>query len=78
MFSCHGEGVYICDNLAPPPIQVHEDKQNNTALHIAARHGHDSVTNTLACNGANLMRRRAGGMLPGVVGKWGDEWGKHL
>ena len=41
-----------------------EDKQQNTALHIAARHGHASVTKTLACNAANLMRRGAGGMLP--------------
>ena len=41
-----------------------EDKQKNTALHIAARHGHASVTKTLACNGANLMRRGARGMLP--------------
>jgi ankyrin repeat protein len=41
-----------------------EDKQKNTALHIAARHGHASVTKTLACNGAHLMRRGAGGMLP--------------
>ncbi len=41
-----------------------EDKQKNTALHIAARHGHASVTKTLACNGANLMRKGAGGMLP--------------
>ena len=40
------------------------DKHGNTALHIAARHGHDSVTKTLVSNGANLTRRGAGGMLP--------------
>lgn len=54
---------------APPPspagarVDV-EDKERNTALHIAARHGHASVTKTLACNGANLMKRGSGGMLP--------------
>ena len=41
-----------------------QDKQGNTALHIAARHGHASVTKTLASNGANLLKRGAGGMLP--------------
>lgn len=41
-----------------------QDKQSNTALHIAARHGHASVTKTLASNGANLLKRGAGGMLP--------------
>ena len=40
------------------------DKQSNTALHIAARHGHESVTKTLVANGADLLRRGAGGMLP--------------
>jgi len=42
------------------------DKQGNTALHIAARHGHASVTKTLIVNGANtlMLSRGAGGMLP--------------
>ena len=29
-----------------------KDRQGNTSLHIAARHGHASVTKTLICNGA--------------------------
>ena len=43
-----------------------EDKQGNTSLHIAARHGHASVTRTLICNGVaqQMMRRGSGGMLP--------------
>ena len=43
-----------------------EDKQGNTALHIAARHGHASVTKTLIMNGADvqMLRRGSGGMLP--------------
>lgn len=41
-----------------------EDKRGNTALHTAARHGHASVTKTLVSNGANVLKRGAGGMLP--------------
>jgi len=41
-----------------------EDKEGNTALHIAARHGHASVVKTLVSNGANMLKRGAGGMLP--------------
>ena len=41
-----------------------EDKRGNTALHTAARHGHASVSKTLVSNGANVLKRDAGGMLP--------------
>ena len=42
------------------------DKQGNTFLHSAARHGHASVTKTLIRNGAaqQMMCRGSGGMLP--------------
>lgn len=33
-----------------------EDKEGNTALHIAARHGHASVVKTLVSNGANMLK----------------------
>ena len=33
-----------------------EDKENNTSLHIAARHGHASVVKTLISYGANMLK----------------------
>ena len=32
------------------------DKAGNTALHIAARHGHELLISTLLDNGADAMR----------------------
>ena len=68
--------VYICTKYQCTWIQENlydvftgarveiEDKRGNTALHTAARHGHASVTKTLVSNGANVLKRGAGGMLP--------------
>ena len=51
--------------ILPPGARVEiEDKRGNTTLHTAARHGHASVTKTLVSNGANVLKRGAGGMLP--------------
>ena len=33
-----------------------EDKEGNTALHIAARHGHASVVKTLISFGASVLK----------------------
>ena len=33
-----------------------EDKEGNTALHIAARHGHASVVKTLISYGASVLK----------------------
>ena len=33
-----------------------EDKEGNTSLHVAARHGHASVVKTLIAYGANMFK----------------------
>jgi len=55
----------MCSHVLGARVDI-LDKQGNTALHIAARQGHASVTKTLIVNGAStlMLRRGSGGMLP--------------
>ena len=49
--------VYCTYSTCPSGARVDvEDKEGNTALHIAARHGHASVVKTLISYGASVLK----------------------